>query len=78
MLAKLTSKNQLTLPKAVLSSCEGTQYFDVTEDNGRIVLTPVRMNRANAVRAKLADLGITEGDVADAVAWGHDGATSGG
>ena len=78
MLAKLTSKNQLTLPKAVLSSCEETQYFDVTEDNGRIVLTPVRMNRANAVRAKLADLGITEDDVADAVAWGHDGVTSGG
>ena len=78
MLAKLTSKNQLTLPKAVLSSCEGTQYFDVTEDNGRIVLTPVRMNRANAVRAKLAELGMTEGDVADAVAWGREGAKSGG
>ncbi len=78
MLAKLTSKNQLTLPKAVLSSCQGTQYFDVTEDNGRIVLTPVRLNRANAVRAKLADLGITEEDVADAVAWGHDGGPSGG
>ncbi len=78
MLAKLTSKNQLTLPKAVLSSCQGTQYFDVTEDNGRIVLTPVRLNRANAVRAKLADLGITEDDVANAVAWGHDGGPSGG
>ena len=74
MLAKLTSKNQLTLPKAVLSSCQGTEYFDVTEENGRIVLTPVRLNRADAVRAKLADLGITDDDVADAVAWGHDGA----
>ena len=73
MLAKLTSKNQLTLPKAALSSCQGTQYFDVTEDNGRIVLTPVRINRADAVRAKLADLGMNEGDVADAVSWVHDG-----
>jgi len=69
MLAKLTSKNQLTLPKAVLSSCRGTEYFDVTEDNGRIVLTPVRLNRADAVRAKLADLGITEKDVTEAVTW---------
>lgn len=69
MLAKLTAKNQLTLPKAVLSSCRGTEYFDVTEDNGRIVLTPVRLNRADAVRAKLADLGLTESDVAQAVAW---------
>ena len=76
MLAKLTSKNQLTLPKAVLATCPGTKYFDVTEDNGRIVLTPVRINRADAVRAKLADLGITEDDIADAVSWARKGAES--
>ena len=46
-----------------------TEYFDVTEENGRIVLAPVRVTRANAVRAKLADLGLTEIDVAEAVAW---------
>ncbi|KAF0146135.1 MAG: hypothetical protein FD153_177 [Rhodospirillaceae bacterium] len=74
MLAKLTSKNQLTLPKAVLSFCQGTEYFDVSEDNGRIVLTPVRLNRADAVRSKLADLGLTGDDVAVAVAWARDGA----
>lgn len=67
MLAKLTSKNQLTLPKAVLSAHRGTEYFDVTEEGGRIVLTPVRIARADAVRAKLADLGIAERDVAQAV-----------
>lgn len=71
MLAKLTSKNQLTLPKAVLSFCPDAQYFDVSEDNGRIVLTPVRLNKADAVRSKLADLGISEHDVADAVNWAH-------
>lgn len=69
MLAKLTSKNQLTLPKSVLAHCPGTEYFDVTEENGRIVLTPVRINRADAVRAKLAELGIAEEDVGDAIAW---------
>ena len=69
MLAKLTSKNQLTLPKAVISDFVGAEYFDVTSENGRIVLTPVRINRADAVRAKLAEIGITEADVADAVAW---------
>ena len=73
MLAKLTSKNQLTLPKAVLAFCQGTEYFEVSEDNGRIVLVPVRLNRANAVRAKLADLGLSEGDVADAVSWAREG-----
>ena len=69
MLAKLTSKNQLTLPKAVTAAVEATEYFDVTTDNGRIVLTPVRVNRADAVCAKLAELGISETDVSDAVAW---------
>lgn len=69
MLAKLTAKNQLTLPKGVMSSFQGAEYFEVTEDNGRIVLTPVRLNRADAVRSKLAELGISESDVAEAVTW---------
>jgi len=73
VLAKLTSKNQLTLPKAVISDFGGTEYFDVTSDRGRIVLTPVRVIRADAVRAKLAEIGITEADVADAVAWARRG-----
>ena len=71
MLAKLTSKNQLTLPKAVLSDFKDTEYFEVTEENGRIVLTPVRFARAGAVRAKLAELGLSEADIAEAVAWSH-------
>ncbi len=69
MLAKLTSKNQLTLPKAVISTFEGTEYFDVTEEDGRIVLTPVRVARADAVRRKLAEMGLSEVDVAEAVSW---------
>lgn len=69
MLAKLTSKNQVTLPKAVLTDFEGAEYFDVTGENGRIVLTPVRITRAGAVRAKLAELGLSEADIADVVAW---------
>ena len=69
MLAKLTAKNQLTLPQSVLATCEEATYFDVTNENGRIVLTPVRINRADAVRAKLAEMGITEKDAADAVSW---------
>lgn len=69
MLARLTSKNQLTLPKKVTQEFPGSRLFEVETDNGRIVLTPVRVQRANAVRAKLAELGITERDVAEAVAW---------
>ena len=73
VLAKLTSKNQLTLPKAVTAAVEATEYFDVATENGRIVLTPVRVNRADGVRAKLAELGLSETDVKDAVAWARSG-----
>ena len=69
MLAKLTSKNQLTLPKAVVADFPGTEYFDVTKEQGRIVLTPMRLNRADAVRRKLSDLGVSDADLAEAVAW---------
>ena len=69
MLARLTSRNRLTLPKAVTAAVEATDYFDVTTENGRIVLTPVRLNRADGVRAKLAELGLSEHDVAEAVAF---------
>ncbi|MBF0381543.1 MAG: AbrB/MazE/SpoVT family DNA-binding domain-containing protein [Magnetococcales bacterium] len=72
MLAKLTAKNQLTLPKAVLSSCKGAEYFDVSEENGKIVLVPIRLNRSNAVRAKLAELGISHEDLNKAVEWARD------
>lgn len=69
MLAKLTSKNQLTLPKAVVTAMRGAEYFEVAEEDGRIVLTPVRIARADAVRAKLEELRLSEADVADAVGW---------
>ena len=69
MLAKLTSKNQLTLPKAITTAVGASRYFEVKAENGQIVLTPVRIQRADAVRAKLAELGLGEADVADAVRW---------
>lgn len=69
MLAKLTSKNQLTLPKSITTAIGAVEYFDVEASNGRIVLTPVRIQRGDAVRAKLAELGMREQDIADAVAW---------
>ena len=69
MLAKVTSKNQLTLPKSVTNAVGPVEYFDVEAKNGQIILTPVRIQRADAVRAKLAALDLTEKDVANAVAW---------
>ncbi|BAZ83649.1 MAG: AbrB/MazE/SpoVT family DNA-binding domain-containing protein [Sphaerospermopsis sp.] len=69
MLAKLTSKNQLTLPKSITREIGEVEYFEIQVQDGQIILTPVKIQRADAVRAKLADLGLSEQDVADAVAW---------
>ena len=69
MLAKITSKNQLTLPKSVTEAVGATEYFDVEARAGQIILTPVRIQRGDAVRAKLAALGLRAEDVRDAVQW---------
>lgn len=74
MLAKITAKNQLTLPKAITNAVGPVEYFDVQTKDGQIVLTPVRIQRADAVRAKLAELDLREQDVANAVTWARRGA----
>ena len=71
MLAKLTSKNQLTLTKAIVQQIDQPEYFDVSLEDGRIVLTPMQVRPVDAVRNKLAALGISEQDVTDAVQWGR-------
>lgn len=69
MLAKRTTKNQLTLPKAIIEATGAADYYEVNAENGRIILTPLRIQRADAVRSKLSQLGITAGDVKEAIAW---------
>jgi hypothetical protein len=73
MLAKKTSKNQITLPKALVERLPDAQYFDVTLRKGALVLTPVVVRapaeRLRAVRAKIRALGMREKDVHDAIAW---------
>jgi hypothetical protein len=69
MLAKKTTKNQITLPKAVVTQFTGVDYFDVSTDGESIILRPLQKSRAAEVRAKLAQLGIDERDVSTAVSW---------
>jgi len=42
MLAKMTSKNQLTLPKSIAAALGAVEFFDVQVLDGQIVLSPVR------------------------------------
>ena len=73
MLAKLTSKNQLTLPRDIVKEFKGIEYFDADVRDGRIVLTPVRIQPVDAnlvgIRKKMERLGITPDDVAAAIRW---------
>lgn len=69
MLAKLTSKNQLTLPKSVTAALGPVQYFEVQSKAGQIILTPVRIQRGDALRAKLAELAIDATTLEDALSW---------
>jgi hypothetical protein len=79
MLAKLTSKNQITLPKAVIDRISAAEYFEVEAVNDSIMLTPVRVEKIKTSTPQTADmesvwahmekLGITEQDVQDAVKW---------
>ena len=75
MLAKITSKNQLTLPKAATNAVGPAEYFDVQTRDGQIVLTPVRIQRADAVRAKLAELDLQDQDIRKAVSWARQPAS---
>lgn len=74
MLAKITAKNQLTLPKSITASIGPAEYFDVEARNGQIILTPVRIQRGDAVRAKLAELDLQEQDITEAVTWARTAA----
>ena len=73
MLAKLTTKNQITLPRKVVQEFVGIEYFDADVQDGRIVLSPVRMQPVgttlNGIREKMKKLGITPADVTEAVRW---------
>ncbi len=69
MLATLTSKDQLTLPKAAVEAAGSPEYFEIEVRAGQLVLTPVRIQGADAVRAKLAELKLSDDDLAEAVTW---------
>jgi hypothetical protein len=73
MLAKKTTKNQITLPKDIVKNFPDTIYFDVTVNDDQIMLRPVRILPAKSVlsdvRLKMQKLSITEKDVKEAIAW---------
>jgi hypothetical protein len=71
MLAKKTSKNQITIPKKIVDKVPEVTYFDVEWKGGGILLKPVRIYSADLeqVRAKVKKLEISESTVDEAIKW---------
>ncbi len=73
MLAKKTSKNQVTLPKKILEEIPDTDYFDISLREGNVVLRPVTVaehgSRLASVRQKIRGLGIKPSDIDQAIQW---------
>ena len=73
MLAKKTSKNQITLPKEIVKAFPDAEYFDVTIRENTIRLVPVKITPVPSslarVRDKMEKLGLTEKEVGEAIQW---------
>jgi hypothetical protein len=73
MLAKKTSKNQVTLPKAIVRQLPDADYFEVFLRDREVVLRPLVIStpgeRLKAVREKIRSLGLAQKDVEGAIRW---------
>jgi bifunctional DNA-binding transcriptional regulator/antitoxin component of YhaV-PrlF toxin-antitoxin module len=71
MLAKITSKNQITIPKKIIEKIPDAKHFDVEFKNGVVILKPIKFFDTNLdqIRAKIKKLGLKEDSVAEAIQW---------
>ena len=71
MLVKMTSKNQITIPKKVMDQMPDVKYFDLVLEDGKAVLRPVKLYETNLeqIRGKIKKLGLRSDAVKEAVEW---------
>ena len=71
MLAKLTAKNQITIPKQIIDQIPETRYFDVTLNGETVVMKPVTIYDTDLeqVRSKIKELGLKPDCVTEAIKW---------
>ena len=71
MLVKVTSKNQITIPKKLMDKFQGVQYLDVHYQDGSLILKPVQTYGTNlsSIRSKMEQLGLDADTVQEAVEW---------
>ena len=71
MLAKMTSKNQITIPKKIVEQIPETKYFEVELKDGFVVLKPLRLYETDIdkIRSKIKGLGLKPDSVRQALKW---------
>jgi len=71
MLAKMTSKNQITIPKKIIDQMPSVKYFEVELKDGKIELKPLRVYETDLekIRSKMKNLGLKPNSVREAVDW---------
>jgi len=71
MLAKITSKNQITIPKKIIEKIPNVKHFDIELKDGIIIMKPIKFYDTNLdqIRAKIKKIGLKENSVAEAIKW---------
>jgi bifunctional DNA-binding transcriptional regulator/antitoxin component of YhaV-PrlF toxin-antitoxin module len=71
MLAKITSKNQLTIPKKIMDKLPGVKYMEIVFEDGEIRLKPVRSYDTDLkqIRDKMKMLDLNPDSVNEALKW---------
>ena len=71
MLAKITSKNQITIPKKIMTQIPEVKYFDLELRDGIIFMKPLKLYDTNLdqIRSKIQTLGLEPNSVNEAIKW---------
>ncbi len=71
MLVKLSSKNQVTVPRKILAQMPDTRYLEVEWKDGAIIMKPVAVVDTNLeqIRDKMKQLGLSKESVSEAIQW---------
>jgi hypothetical protein len=71
MLAKPTSKNQITIPKGIIDQIPDASYFEVELSDGMVELRPLKIYSTSLeeIHAEVEKLGLDPERVREAIKW---------
>ena len=71
MLATITAKNQITIPKKIIDQLPDVKYFEVELKESMVVLKPLKVydTSLEQIRTKIKRLGLKENSIKEAIQW---------